>query len=189
MTWHGGASLASALLHPLPILAIGVLLLNDHYLKAGWSHPVTGKLSDVAGLIFFPLLLVAIVEVGQAACGWYRGPSRRLLVGAIATTGLVFALVQLYPPMTEAYRVAFAALQRPVLAVDLLAQGVSLEAWPRVAATPDASDLLALPALLVAYALGSRAIDQASVTASRSKRSASVVNSDMRSARSSRPVS
>ena len=33
-----------ALLSPLPCLAIALLLLNDHVLKAAWPGPVTGKL-------------------------------------------------------------------------------------------------------------------------------------------------
>lgn len=148
---------AAGLLHPIPLAAIGVLLLNDHYLKSAWPHPITGKLSDVAGLVFFPLLLVAIIEVTQAATRRYRGPSHRLLLTAILTTGLVFTLVQLFPSATEAYRVALAALQRPALALDLLLSGATPEAWPRVAATPDPTDLLALPALAAAYLIGNRA--------------------------------
>ena len=46
-----------------------------------------------------------------------------------------------------------------VIALDLLLSGATLEVWPRVAATPDPTDLLALPALGVAYLLGSRAAD------------------------------
>ena len=60
----------------------------------------------------------------------------------------------LLPRATEAYRVALAVLQRPALALDLLLSGATLEAWPRVAATPDPTDLLALPA---AYLIGHRA--------------------------------
>lgn len=36
------------LLHPLALLAIGILIVNDHALKAAWPGVVTGKLSDVA---------------------------------------------------------------------------------------------------------------------------------------------
>lgn len=147
---------AASLLRPGPLIAIAVLLLNDHYLKAEWGHPVTGKLSDVAGLLFFPLLLVALVEVGQAACRCYRGPSHRLLLGAVVATGVVFALVQVFDPMTEVYRVGLAALQRPMLALEVLLTTESFEAMPRVQVTPDAWDLLALPALAVAYRLGIR---------------------------------
>lgn len=150
--------LAPGLMHPVPILAISVLLANDHLLKSNWGHPITGKLSDFAGLLFFPLLLVALIEVGQAACRCYRGPSHRLLVGSALATGVVFALVQVFSPMTELYRVGLAALQRPGLALDIVLTTGSLEGMPRVQVTPDPTDLLALPALGVAYLIGRRAI-------------------------------
>lgn len=149
---------ASGLTHPIPVLAIGVLLLNDHWLKSEWGHPLTGKLSDVAGLLFFPLLLVALVEVSQAASRHYRGPSRRLLMAAVVATGVVFALVQVFPPMTEVYRVTLAALQRPAVALEVFLDTGGFAAMPQVTVTPDASDLLALPALAVAYAIGLRGV-------------------------------
>ena len=46
-----------ALAHPGSVLALVVLVLNDHVLKQAWPGPVTGKLSDVAGLVVAPLLL------------------------------------------------------------------------------------------------------------------------------------
>jgi len=47
------------LAHPLPLLAVVVLCLNDHFLKGSGLLPgwLTGKLSDFAGLFFFPILL------------------------------------------------------------------------------------------------------------------------------------
>ena len=72
------------MLHPLALISLVVLVLNDHLLKPltpGW---LTGKLSDVAGLLFFPFLLLALVDVimrrrrepgsGAAACA---APVRR----------------------------------------------------------------------------------------------------------------
>jgi hypothetical protein len=50
------------LLHPIVLLAIGILLINDHVLKSAWPGAVTGKLSDIAGLVFFPLL---VQEIGR----------------------------------------------------------------------------------------------------------------------------
>jgi len=52
---------ASDLLHPLPLTAVAVLAINDHLLKGSGILPgsITGKLSDVAGLFFFPVLLAA----------------------------------------------------------------------------------------------------------------------------------
>ena len=42
---------------PLAVIAVLSLFLNDHVFKYAWPGVVTGKLSDVAGMIFFPLLL------------------------------------------------------------------------------------------------------------------------------------
>ena len=46
---------------PRTVGAILVLLINDHLLKGAAPGWVTGKLSDFAGLVFFPLLGVFLV--------------------------------------------------------------------------------------------------------------------------------
>jgi hypothetical protein len=108
---------ADDLVHPLPATAVVVLIVNDHLLKGGPWLPswLTGKLSDFAGLFFFPLLLVAIAQ-GLA------GPRHRgaLVAAAAAATALVFSTLKLVP-----------ALQ------GWLPAGVSI--------VPDPTDLLALP--------------------------------------------
>jgi hypothetical protein len=50
------------LLDPIVLLCAFVLGLNDHYLKAQWHNALTGKLSDFAGLVVFPCLLLAMYE-------------------------------------------------------------------------------------------------------------------------------
>ncbi len=45
---------------PLFILSLGLLLLNDFYLKYEFSNFLTGKLSDVAGLFLFPYFLSSL---------------------------------------------------------------------------------------------------------------------------------
>lgn len=142
---HGG------LLHPLPLAAIGLLVLNDHALKAAVPGPLTGILSDIAGLTFFPLLLVAFLEVGRVACGRFEGPDDRVLLAAVALTGLAFALVELHPVATEVYRVGLAALQHPIDTLQALNEGTPLL---RVDTTPDTLDLLALPALAIPLVVG-----------------------------------
>ena len=49
------------MLHPFCILSMIVLGLNDHIWKAAYGNVWTGKISDVAGLIFFPILLEYLV--------------------------------------------------------------------------------------------------------------------------------
>ncbi|GAA3121815.1 hypothetical protein GCM10020001_047700 [Nonomuraea salmonea] len=42
------------LCHPVTVAGVLVLLVNDHLLKAAFPGVVTGKLSDVAGLLVAP---------------------------------------------------------------------------------------------------------------------------------------
>jgi hypothetical protein len=47
------------LLHPLFLLSVALLLLNDFYLKYTYPGQLTGKLSDISGLFAFTVFLVA----------------------------------------------------------------------------------------------------------------------------------
>lgn len=70
---------------PAPALALFVLVLNDHLLKGAGLLPaaLTGKLSDLAGLFFFPILLTAALRLPPAA--------------SCALTGLAFSTLKLDP--------------------------------------------------------------------------------------------
>lgn len=130
----------NGLLHGVPIAAMAVLVANDHLFKIWWPGALTGKLSDIAGLAFFPLLLQAAWEVAT------RGrPSRRVLVACALATGVVFALVNTWAPADAAYRLALGALQWIPRGEFVAVQHVS-----------DAGDLAALPALLLALHAGWR---------------------------------
>lgn len=140
------------MLHPAPLAALAALALNDHLLKARFGNFVTGKLSDVAGMIFFPLLLVSLHELLLRARGRYVGPSRRALVASVIATGAVFAAVKLSPDAALAWRWALGALQWPARA---LLAGRLVDVAP-VAHVVDPTDLVALPFLLVPLLVGSR---------------------------------
>jgi hypothetical protein len=142
------------LLHPVPILGILLLLLNDHVLKEAFPGLVTGKLSDFAGLAFFPLLLQAGWEYVASKLGRYTGPDRRLLIGCAAATGLYFSGVQLLEPVTDSYRWALGALQWPFLSLGGLLAGRPPAGVHPVQVWPDPWDLVALPALGLAVWAG-----------------------------------
>jgi len=72
-----------SLIHPVSILALSVLIINDHNLKDAYPGFVTGKLSDIEGLALFPILLAAIF-------GLLRLPDRAAFVAAAATTAIWF---------------------------------------------------------------------------------------------------
>lgn len=139
------------LLHPLVVTAVALLALNDHWGKAAVPGWVTGKLSDVAGLAFFPLLLQAGWEVARRA-----RPSTRALAGAVAATALVFTLVKVWPPAAALYRCGLGLLQWPVHALVAWAGERPLPGHRHVALAMDATDLLALPALALAWRWGLR---------------------------------
>lgn len=115
-----------ALASPVGVLSLVVLILNDHILKEAWPGLVTGKLSDVAGLVVAPLLLA----VGLALVGL-----RRPAEWACAATALGFALVKSLPA---------AAVQ--------VSSWWSVSGFP-TAMRPDPWDLLTLPAVGVALAV------------------------------------
>ena len=141
---------AEELLHPWPLLAVVVLVVNDRLLKGGGWLPgvVTGKLSDVAGLFFFPLLLTALVRIGLWPLAWAharRRPALRRwhLAAAIAATAVVFAAIQLSPWATATWATVVGTLD---------VTGV----FPHVTVTPDPTDLLALPVLALTWWHGRR---------------------------------
>jgi hypothetical protein len=147
-------SRADGLVHPVPIAAIALLVLNDHWAKYAFPGFVTGKLSDVAGMVFFPLLLQALVELVDRREPFR--PRRSVLVGSAIATGLVFGATNLSATAAEAYRVGLGVLQWPFRAVLALLSGGAVPDVARVHLTQDPTDVLTVPFVLVAVAVGWR---------------------------------
>lgn len=116
-------SAAIAFGHPLFCAALVLLVLNDHVLKPCWPGAITGKLSDVAGLIVAPAVLAWILRV-RGERGW---------LAAHALVCVVFAALEVSTTLTHAIDVGSSAL------------GVPMRMWA------DPTDLLALPALAISY--------------------------------------
>lgn len=55
------------------IVAVAILVVNDHVLKAVWPGFVTGKVSDFAGLFAFPLFFSAFLPKHRSAVYWSTG--------------------------------------------------------------------------------------------------------------------
>lgn len=139
------------LLHPGALVSIVLLVANDHWFKAAAPGLITGKLSDFAGLAFFPLFLHALVRLVQPRAG---NPA---LAVSCALTALVFAAVKTVPWCHEAYEVGLGLLQYPFRAAFSGATEPG-----RVLLMKDATDLVALPAVLLAWRWGR--IDAATAT-------------------------
>jgi len=108
-----------------------VLAVNDHVLKTTGLLPslVTGKLSDLAGLVVAPALLAALVRARTRRAWW-------LCAAAVAA---VFSAINLSPTAAHAFTGAFASV------------GIPFAVWP------DPTDLTALPAVALSYWVARRA--------------------------------
>jgi hypothetical protein len=128
--------------HPVALAAAVALAANDWLLKPRLGPGlVTGKLSDLAGLIFAPVALSAAIGLVLHLAARLRAPvdpslSRRRLLACIAATGAVFAAVKLDPGAARALAAVISALGRPA-AIYL-----------------DRTDLWCLPALAIAAWIG-----------------------------------
>jgi len=126
------------LLSPWALVSVAIILINDHALKGTFGNMVTGKLSDVAGVFLFPLLLLSVFEVlrrnlvGRAAIAW-----------SIAVTGIGFAAVKVVPPIGDAYEWVIGFLR-------LTAGGFRGDLLP-ILVYRDPSDLWVLPILFASY--------------------------------------
>lgn len=138
-----------AALHPLVIVSIVVLMVNDHFLKEQYPSLLTGKLSDVAGLIFFPVVVFSLFELTQR---WQRKPlpSFRVAVVICLTCGVGFALVKTVPAINAAYCQVLAGLRWPFRAGSALWSGEPVPGLERVIVLRDATDLWTVAAVVVA---------------------------------------
>jgi len=136
----------------MALAALALLVLNDHVFKIHWPGGWTGKLSDVSGLLFFPLFLQGAWEWINLATGRYRGPSMTTLNAACGVTAFAFILVQLWPPAGEAYRWGLGLGQWPWYAIQRI--GAELPPVRPVQLVADPTDLFALPAVGAAYWIG-----------------------------------
>lgn len=128
-------------LHPVTLLALLVLVANDWVFKPRFGPSVvTGKLSDVAGLVAAPVVLTALVGLALLVAkklGARVSPhlTHRRLVASVIATGAVFAAIKLWPRASQWFVDAI-SIVRPA--------SVQL----------DRTDLLTLPALAIAYWIG-----------------------------------
>ncbi|GLY95667.1 hypothetical protein [Actinoplanes sp. NBRC 103695] len=95
-----GNRLGAWLGHPATLIALLVLVVNDHVLKSLWPGPVTGKLSDAAGLVLAPPLLAVLI----------RRPA-----AALWSVGVGFFLVKAFPYAAELASAAWSVVHGPSL--------------------------------------------------------------------------
>lgn len=128
------------LLGPKALLAMFVLVINDHVLKTSWPGWVSGKLSDFAYCYLVPLILFATIEwvtwfAATLKRQPWRMPSRRIAIASCLLVGLHFTAWQLLPGWGEIH-------------VEILGKTLP---WFTFRAVPDPMDLIALPMVYLAY--------------------------------------
>ncbi|MCZ7420369.1 hypothetical protein O7605_12670 [Verrucosispora sp. WMMA2121] len=136
------------LIHPVTVAATALLILNDQVLKAVYPGWLTGKLSDVAGLVMAPPLLAVVLALLLAGCGRLpvlrrtvriagpgsgRTPSDLLAAVSIFVVGVGFTAVKATPEGAATASAVWSVVSGPSV---ILADG---------------TDLLALPALALAW--------------------------------------
>src|SRR5262245_27137679 len=92
--------------------SVGTLLINDHWGKGHLPAWLSGKLSDFAGMLFFPLFLLSLWEFSR-----HRVASRRALIVCVCATGVTFALVKTTALFHALYGFTWALFQWPFHAI------------------------------------------------------------------------
>jgi hypothetical protein len=127
-------------LHPVALMSLGVLLVNDRWLKFAWPGFVTGKLSDCAGLVLLPIGLLSLTEILRRICrrplGWRYDA---LMCVALSVCGFVF--VKVAPAGNDAYAWAIGAIRWPLQALSHLDSAQEIRP---ILVSRDRTDLLAL---------------------------------------------
>lgn len=137
----------SELFHPVAVGSLLLLILNDHLLKgSAMPSSLTGKLSDVAGLVVAPLVLGATVAWIRALL--LRPPPPRPRSTAwlmVAVTAAAFTAIKLSPPAMELYRHTMGVAQWLPGAMWAVLTGSGAPPMPAVSAVVDRTDLVAPP--------------------------------------------
>jgi hypothetical protein len=128
------------LVRPIAVVALMTLIVNDHIIKQRWPGLLSGKLSDIAGLVFLPLLIVSVCEVTRAAVGrpWQMG--KRGVVAVAVAVVIGFAATKLSTAVAASYGDMLGWLRWPLIGH-----------WSQVAISQDPTDVICAPAAILAW--------------------------------------
>lgn len=137
---HRDRAPGDLLVRPLAVVSLIVLIVNDHVLKQRWPGLVSGKLSDLAGLVLLPLLIISVYEVARAVARrrWCVGD--RGVLAVAATVAIGFAATKLSPAVAATYGDVLGWLRWPLIGH-----------WSQVAISRDSTDVLCTPGAIVVW--------------------------------------
>lgn len=94
--------------HPIPLGAVLVMALNDHWWKFKYGNFLTGKLSDFCGIFYFPIFLLALLIVIDEIFEWHRFTLTRFSsLVAIAFGDFLLILIKVSPQAARAIEDVF----------------------------------------------------------------------------------
>lgn len=143
-----------ALLHPLPMAALALLVVNDHVLKPNAPGLLSGKLSGIAVLVLLPFVLLAAWEVVRLVRPRLPVIGERLVLGSVLVTMASYVAIEVLPVAADLYRVGLGVGQWPFRAAAALLAGAPIPAVAPVQLWSDPTDLLVVPAALVVLVVG-----------------------------------
>ena len=119
--------------HPIPVLAVGLLLINDHVLKYHYPGWITGKLSDFVGLFVAPLFFAVVTVLLLRPFGLNGYRPCALVAGYSLLVAGLFTALKISPLISSIYLDTLRALGLTVQLIN------------------DPTDLIALPASWASY--------------------------------------
>jgi len=147
---ESGGRASDLLLHPVVVGALAIWVLNDHVFKPAVASWWTGKLSDAAGLVVFPVFVATAFE--RFRLGHHRDV-RRTIGLSIVLTVLAFTAVKLTLQGAWLYQAGLGLAQWPWHALVSVVSDRPPPNLRHVALAMDATDLWTLPLAGVAACL------------------------------------
>lgn len=122
------------LLSPVFLLSLGLLLANDFVLKPHLPSPLSGILSDLAGMVFFPVFLVAVVELMCIVLPRKPGASPMWFCISSVLVGVLLVVVKFTEQGQAAYRALVAPLHEgPLAGLTIGGGGAVADPWDLLA--------------------------------------------------------
>ena len=135
--------------HPVCITMLIVWLLNDHVWKEVWGNALTGKLSDIAGLVVFPMMLTALYEFYCSYLNQAPISLRRVHWVSLGFSALIMILINLSEWGADFVRVTLGYIQWPFQCL----WHHKITSLQPVQLTEDPTDLWTLVTLIIPYKL------------------------------------
>lgn len=136
----GHAAPGDLLVRPVAVVSLLTLIVNDHVFKQLRPGLLSGKLSDVAGLVLLPLLIISIYELARAAVRRPWRVGERTIVAIAATVAIGFTATKVSTVVAATYGDILGWLRWPLNGH-----------WSQVAISRDPTDLLCTPGAIVAW--------------------------------------